>query len=80
MSSDRDSDYAKKRAWYAASEIPLYLIVDPNEGICELHSQPRGSDYRTVASSEFGEDIELPEPFSFPLSTKTFKVYPPRRF
>lgn len=78
VSSDRDSDYAKKRIWYAASEIPLYLIVDPNMGAWELHSQPRGGDYRVVEHGEFGEDIALPEPFALPISTSTFKVYPPK--
>jgi Uma2 family endonuclease len=77
VSRDRDSDYAKKQAWYALSGIPLYVIIDPNDGTWELHSDPRGADYRVVAHGEFGEEIELPEPFSFPLETKTFKVYPP---
>ncbi|MCX4748562.1 Uma2 family endonuclease [Kitasatospora sp. NBC_01287] len=79
VSTDRDSDYAKKRAWYALSGIPLYLIVDPNEGIWELHSDPRDGGYRVVAHGRFGEDVELPEPFSFAVGTETFKVYPPRR-
>jgi Uma2 family endonuclease len=77
--SDRDSDYAKKRLWYAATGIALYLIVDPNEGVWELHSQPRGGDYRVVEHGRFGEGVELPEPFSFALDTSSFKVYPPKR-
>jgi Uma2 family endonuclease len=79
VSTDRDSDYAKKRVWYAASGIPLYLIVDPNDGVWELHSHPRGDGYRAVEHGEFGEDIELPAPFSLALSTSRFKLYPPRR-
>jgi Uma2 family endonuclease len=79
VSSDRDSDYTKKRLWFARCGIPLYAVVDPDEGLWELHSQPRGGDYRVVEKGEFGEEIALPEPFSFALSTSSFKVYPPRR-
>ena len=79
VSTDRDSDYAKKRIWYALSGVPLYAIIDPNVGAWELHSQPRDGDYRVVAHGEFGEDVELPAPLSFALDTSTFKVYPPKR-
>ncbi|MFE9422182.1 Uma2 family endonuclease [Kitasatospora sp. NPDC006697] len=78
VSTDRGSDYAKKRLWYAASGIPLYLIIDPNDGLWELHSGARSGAYRVVEHGEFGEPVELPEPFSFPLSTAQFKIYPPR--
>ncbi|MDH6140786.1 Uma2 family endonuclease [Kitasatospora sp. GP30] len=77
VSTDRDGDYAKKRLWYAISGIPLYVVIDPDDGIWELHSGARGGDYRTVQHGRFGEPIELPEPFAFPLDTSAFKVYPP---
>ncbi|WP_344446506.1 Uma2 family endonuclease [Kitasatospora nipponensis] len=79
VSSDRDGDYAKKRTWYARNEIPLHLIVDPNDGVWELHTQPHAGSYRTVEYGEFGEDVKLPEPLSCSIATATFKVYPPRR-
>ncbi|MGF1431221.1 Uma2 family endonuclease [Kitasatospora sp. LaBMicrA B282] len=78
ISSDRDSDYAKKRAWYALSGIPLYAIIDPNDGTWELHSDPHGGDYRVIAHGTFGEGIELPAPFLLTLDTSAFKVYPPK--
>ncbi|MCC9310534.1 Uma2 family endonuclease [Kitasatospora sp. RB6PN24] len=78
VSTDRDGDYAKKRFWYAISGVPLYVIIDPNDGVWELHSGARGGDYRIVERGEFGEPIELPEPFAFPLDTSAFKVYPPK--
>ncbi|GAA1954628.1 Uma2 family endonuclease [Kitasatospora viridis] len=78
VSTDRDSDYAKKRLWYAASGVPLYLIIDPNDGLWELHSGPRGALYRIVERGEFGEAVELPAPFTFALDTAQFKLYPPR--
>ncbi|WP_051831258.1 Uma2 family endonuclease [Streptomyces violens] len=78
VSSDKDVDYIKKRFWYGTSKIPLYLVIDPNIGMCSLHSQPQAHGYRTVTTSEFGEPIELPEPFSFAIDTTTFKLYPPK--
>lgn len=78
VSSDRSSDYVKKRLWYAMSKIPLYLLVDPYDGTCKLHSRPQGPTYRTVDTYEFGEPIKLGEPFSFAADTSAFKLYPPK--
>ncbi|MFB4196563.1 Uma2 family endonuclease [Streptomyces carpaticus] len=79
VSSDREVDQVKKLSWYGGSGIPLYLIVDPHEGSCQLHSQPYGAGYRTRTTTEFGRPIELPKPFDFALDTTKFKLYPPRR-
>ncbi|WP_050507837.1 MULTISPECIES: Uma2 family endonuclease [Streptomyces] len=73
--SERDSDYAGKRRWYARSRIPLHLLVDPNEGAVELHSQPGDLDYGRVDRYRFGEPVALPEPFSFAVDTRRFRAY-----
>ncbi|MCA6095006.1 Uma2 family endonuclease [Streptomyces sp. SCA3-4] len=78
VSSDRTSDYLKKRLWYAISRIPQYLLIDPYDGICTLHSRPQGADYRVLEMHEFGEPIKLAEPFSFALDTTKFRLYPPK--
>ncbi|WP_438487951.1 Uma2 family endonuclease [Streptomyces sp. S186] len=78
VSSDRDSDYVKKRFWYAMNGIPLYLLVDPNDGVIELHSDPEQLTYRRVAPFRFGEPIQLPEPFGFSVDTSAFLLYPPK--
>lgn len=77
VSTDRDSDYGKKRIWCAMSGIPLYLLIDPNDGTCQLHSEPDRASYRVVRHSLFGEPIVLPKPFGFDVETTRFKVYPP---
>jgi Uma2 family endonuclease len=69
---------AKKQVWYARSGIPLYLLIDSNDGVCELHSEPHGGAYRTTRTNEFGEPVPLPDPFGFPLDTSSFRLYPPR--
>ncbi|KWT59324.1 hypothetical protein ADL21_24505 [Streptomyces albus subsp. albus] len=78
VSSDRDSDYIKKRMWYAMSRIPLYLLIDPNECMIELHSQPDRLSYRRVDPYQFGDPVPLPDPFSFAVDTTRFKPYPPK--
>ncbi|MET9482465.1 Uma2 family endonuclease [Streptomyces sp. NPDC006638] len=80
VSSDRDSDYVKKRMWYAMSEVPFYLLVDPNDGTVELcsHPDPRKLRYRTTDRFQFGDTVELPVPFSFGVDTSQFKLYPPK--
>lgn len=78
VSSDKDGDYIKKRMWYAMSGIPLYLLVDPNNGVIELHSRPEKLSYRSVDPYGFGEFVELPEPFGFRLDTSQFRLYPPK--
>ncbi|MCQ4080420.1 Uma2 family endonuclease [Streptomyces sp. RB6PN25] len=78
VSTDKDSDYIKKRMWYARSGIPLYVLIDPNDGVCELYSEPHGGVYRTTRTSEFGEPVLLPSPFDFSLDTTSFRLYPPR--
>ncbi|MGW7557690.1 Uma2 family endonuclease, partial [Streptomyces rimosus] len=76
--SERDSDYAGKRRWYARSRIPLHLLVDPDKGAVELHSQPGDLDYGRVDRYRFGDPVPLPEPFSFAVDTTRFKPYPPK--
>ncbi len=73
--SERDSDYARKRRWYARSRIPLHLLVDLNEGAVELRSQPGDLDYGRVDRYRFGEPVPLPEPFSFAVDTRRFRSY-----
>ncbi|WP_050514899.1 Uma2 family endonuclease [Streptomyces rimosus] len=73
--SERDSDYARKRRWYAMSRIPLHLLVDPNEGVVELYSQPEDLDYGRVDRYRFGDPVPLPEPFSFAVETRRFRSY-----
>ncbi|MEF3113074.1 Uma2 family endonuclease [Streptomyces chrestomyceticus] len=76
--SERDSDYARKRRWYAMSRIPLHLLVDPNEAVVELYSQPDHLSYRRMDPYQFGDQVPLPEPFSFAIDTSRFKPYPPK--
>ncbi|WP_223267877.1 Uma2 family endonuclease [Streptosporangium nondiastaticum] len=54
-----DSDYGKKKAAYAAGEIPLYLIADPYTGRCHLHTLPKDGEYWGNLTVKFGQPVDL---------------------
>ena len=60
---DRDP----KRRRCAAAEIPLYLLIDPQQEETVLFSEPDGDDYIVSDRRPIHEPIPLPEPFSFTL-------------
>ncbi|WP_225801975.1 Uma2 family endonuclease [Streptomyces sp. NK15101] len=57
----RDDDFEKKRRMYAECAIPLYVIIDPAENVCTVHSRPARTGACTEqATIPFGEDLVLP--------------------
>jgi Uma2 family endonuclease len=72
-----DDDRGAKKHDYAAAGIPLYLLVDaydPRGPRITLYSAPRGTDYADSHAVEWGEPIELPEPFELKLDTGGFLI------
>ncbi len=70
-------DWEDKRLRYAAAGIPVYLIVDPNDAtwhVLELD----GSQYVETGKGVFGQEIPLPAPMGFALSTRGWHPYPSR--
>ncbi|MFE0042551.1 Uma2 family endonuclease [Streptomyces albireticuli] len=67
-----DRDRIAKRHCYARAAIPLYLLVDREQGTVTLHSDPVGEDYEDAHSTAFGKALPLPAPFSFDLDTSEF--------
>ncbi|POG45845.1 hypothetical protein BV881_18905 [Streptomyces sp. ZL-24] len=53
------NDYGAKKAVYATAEVPVYLIVDPYTGTWHLHTLPKGDEYRSVLSLDFGTPVDL---------------------
>jgi Uma2 family endonuclease len=71
-SSSPDHDRNGKRHGCAAAKIPLYLLVDRQQGHATLFSDPVRNDYTTQTQVPFGGSIKLPPPFSFTLETEDF--------
>ncbi|MFE1450215.1 Uma2 family endonuclease [Streptomyces olivaceoviridis] len=53
------NDYGPKRTAYAAAEVPVYLIADPYQRRCHLHTDPKDGDYAVSTRVDFGTDIDL---------------------
>jgi Uma2 family endonuclease len=70
--------YEDKVEIYAQGGIPVYLLVDPNDGTWRLHSKPdqKGARYGTLHKGVFGEAIVLPEPLGLTVPTDRFLTYP----
>ncbi|MEZ0068284.1 Uma2 family endonuclease [Streptacidiphilus sp. MAP12-20] len=73
VTSTRPSDdRIIKRHCYARAGIPLYLVVDRDEGRVIRYSEPAKDDYSAGESVPFGDPVPLPEPFGFSLDTSDF--------
>ncbi|MFH8221499.1 Uma2 family endonuclease [Streptomyces sp. NPDC018057] len=67
------NDYGPKRLAYAATGVPVYLVVDPYQGECRLYTHSRHGDYATVTKVGFGDDIDLTDtPVGLVLKTDEF--------
>ncbi|GAA1932677.1 Uma2 family endonuclease [Streptomyces sodiiphilus] len=69
-------DYEDKPEIYAQGGIPVYLLVDPNDGTWRLHTDPEGTEYRTVHKGVFGEPVVVPAPVEVTVPTGRFRRYP----
>lgn len=75
--STRDRDLEDKLRSYAASDIPVYLIIDlydnHGEGTVTVYSEPDGKgtyiEHQTVS---FGKPIMLPDPIGIEIDTSRF--------
>ncbi|MEV6206101.1 Uma2 family endonuclease [Kitasatospora sp. NPDC051914] len=74
--SNPENDLVGKVRDYPLMDIPLYLLIDPREGVVVLHSEPSGGVYHRRWSGKFGDTVPIPEPFSFDLATSDLIPYP----
>lgn len=72
--SDTDArDRKEKPRAYAQTGIPVYLLIDRDNGLVVVHSEPDGQRYETVRTVPYGRDVELPDPVGFSFSTEPLK-------
>ena len=53
------NDYGKKKAAYAAAEVPVYLIADPYLRRCRVFTLPAEGDYKSELTVAFGTPVDL---------------------
>ncbi|MFG2329676.1 Uma2 family endonuclease [Streptomyces sp. NPDC048604] len=77
-SRDRDThrrDRIEKRDGYAASEIPVHLLIDRDADSLVVFSEPRNGFYQERAAYPFGATVPLPGPVDITLETEKLKEY-----
>ncbi len=58
---DQDGDFGTRLRLLAACGVPLYVVVDPVDALCTVHSDPqRTGAYREAERVPFGNDLYLP--------------------
>jgi Uma2 family endonuclease len=67
--ADAEVDRVEKRDAYAATGIPVYLLIDRHRRQVTAHWAPSDGRYTHESSTVFGEKLPLPEPFGFDLDT-----------
>ncbi|MCX5559179.1 Uma2 family endonuclease [Streptomyces sp. NBC_00038] len=65
-------DREKKIRGYARAGIPIYLLIDREEGEVVVYSEPSGDDYTKGPKHKLGLAVPLPAPLGFELDTAEF--------
>ncbi|CAL2066476.1 protein of unknown function [Streptomyces murinus] len=66
------NDHGAKKTAYATAEVAAFLIADPYQGKCHLHSEPKDGEYLRELTVAFGMDIDLTTPLGLTLRTGEF--------
>ncbi|MEO3846201.1 Uma2 family endonuclease [Streptomyces sp. B8F3] len=70
--STAENDRVKKLSGYARAEIPVYVLVDREEGVVSAYSEPSGGKYTRNEQVALGMKLTLPKPLDFELDTADF--------
>ncbi|MEV0533261.1 Uma2 family endonuclease [Kitasatospora sp. NPDC050463] len=74
--SNPENDLVGKVRDYPLMHIPLYLVIDPRDGMLTLYSEPGNGGYHRQWSGRFGDRVPVPKPFAFELATTELIRYP----
>ncbi|MGS2588884.1 Uma2 family endonuclease [Streptomyces hebeiensis] len=77
-SYDRDTDRRdrkEKPAAYAATGIPVYLLIDRDHCTITVHSDPTPDGYGYLQVADFGKKVTVPDPVGIELDTEELKNY-----
>ncbi|MGK4582678.1 Uma2 family endonuclease [Kitasatospora sp. HPMI-4] len=74
--SNPENDLVGKVRDYPLMHIPLYLLIDPRDGVVTLYSEPADGVYHRRWNGKFGDRVPIPEPFAFALATGALIRYP----
>ncbi|MEU1954610.1 Uma2 family endonuclease [Nocardia rhamnosiphila] len=60
---------------YAATGIPIYLLIDREFGEITVFSQPSGARYQRRVTVSIGDSVDLPDPVGLALDTEPLKAW-----
>ncbi|WP_055588115.1 Uma2 family endonuclease [Peterkaempfera griseoplana] len=69
-------DYEDKFTKYQDCGIPVYVIIDPNNGEWLLFTRGADGAYQEADRAPFGTPIPFPDPLGFSVDTSAFHRYP----
>lgn len=72
--SNAQTDRVMKLRGYARSHVPAYLLIDREEEIASLFTDPQSGIYQQTLRAPFGGKLSLPEPFSGEIDTSEFAL------
>ncbi|MFH8593855.1 Uma2 family endonuclease [Streptomyces rimosus] len=75
--SNANHDRVEKLHAYAATGVPLYLLLDPwhsGRPTATLYGEPEGGSYRVLEMVKYGDELRLPAPFDVTVDTSLFPV------
>ncbi|KKD05133.1 Uma2 family endonuclease [Streptomyces sp. WM6386] len=70
--STAERDRTKKIHGYARADIPVYLLIDREEGEVTVYCEPSGDEYAQAHKHKLGLTVPLPAPLGFDLDTAEF--------
>ncbi|WP_268255934.1 Uma2 family endonuclease [Streptomyces mashuensis] len=73
--STADKDTRRKVEKYAIAGIPYYLVVNPINRECVLHSLPEDGRDRSRVVSKFGDPVPIGAPIDTDLDTSALRTY-----
>ncbi|GAB2791250.1 Uma2 family endonuclease [Streptomyces daliensis] len=74
--STRDTDWDDKAPVYGRSGVPVYLLLDMQEGAVTVFWNPSSRGYAARLTVPFGEKVTVPAPFDCVLDTTGFDAHP----
>ncbi|MEU6352389.1 Uma2 family endonuclease [Streptomyces sp. NPDC047072] len=74
-SDTHQRDRVDKPDGYAATGIPVYLLIDRDDCTVTVFTHPEDGRYRQQVNKPFGATVQLPEPVNILLDTEPLKEF-----
>lgn len=74
-SDTEQRDRREKPIAYAATGIPIYLLIDREFGEITVFSRPSGTRYQRRVTVSIGDSVGLPDPVGVTLDTEPIKAW-----